>query len=349
MKIYAISTLFSGNEMIRQLLKKGVKIDGVICLSNNLSGIDISGYESPVELCRQYDIELIQLDSYSLKMDVDKKNLENLDIDIALILGWQRLIPEWFLKICKIGAIGVHGSADGIVGGRGRSPQNWALILGKKEFHLAIFFADSGVDSGPIIDSQLILLSEWDDIRTSHLKIGRATVELIHKNLTNGEILRRSCIPQEGEVRYLAQRKPEDGEIDWSRSSLDLYNFVRGLTRPYPGAFSKFKMGILRIWRARPFTELFTNSNEILPGLIVDKFGSGELLISTGNGYLYVDDYEFDIAVGDLMPGDLLESCSYGDQMSRIVKRHFTKFPDMPLAYDLAKHTSEIDEGGNVK
>jgi methionyl-tRNA formyltransferase len=344
MKIYALSTLFSGNEMIRQLLDKGVRIDGVIGLSPGLAGANVSGYESPIELCHRYDVKFIALDSYAMKEPADQLKLKILDIDVVLILGWQRLVPEWFIKLCKIGAIGVHGSAYGITSGRGRSPQNWALIFGKKEFHLSIFYADVGVDSGSVIDSQLIPLSEWDDIRTSHLKIGRTTVELIFRNLTSGRILAKDCARQEGSVRYLPQRKPEDGEIDWSRSSLDLYNFVRALTRPYPGAYSKFKGGILRIWRGRPFTDLLIDPGHVLPGLIVDRFESGELLVSTGDGYFYIDDYEINVEGSCLMRGDILESCSFTSQMCLIANRHIVKFPEMPLADDLTKYIDRSNE-----
>lgn len=338
MKIYALSTLSSGNEMIRQLLDKGVRFDGVIGLCPGVAGANVSGYESPIELCRRYDVKFIALDSYAMKEPADQLKLKIIDIDVVLILGWQRLVPEWFINLCKIGVIGVHGSAYGITSGRGRSPQNWALIFGKKEFHLSIFYADVGVDSGSIIDSKLIPLSEWDDIRTSHLKIGRTTVELIFRNLTNGKILAKDCVGQEGSARYLPQRKPEDGEIDWTRSSLDLYNFVRALTRPYPGAFSKFKGGVVRIWKGRPFTVLPIDSEIFLPGLIIDKFESGELLVSTGDGYFYIDDYEVNVDGGCLMQGDILESCSFKNQMRLIANRHIAKFPEMPLAHDLVKY-----------
>jgi methionyl-tRNA formyltransferase len=333
MRIYAVSTMFNGNEMIRQLRAQGIAITGVIGLDEAVSTEGISGYENPRAICEREGMEFIPLQSYGMHSDADKALLAATDIDVALVLGWQRLVPDWFLQQCRKGAIGVHGSADGITGGRGRSPQNWALILGKTDFHLSIFFADPGVDSGPVIDSTSIPLSPWDDIRSSHLKIGRATVNMLVRNFANGNIANHICQPQKGDVRYLPQRKPEDGEIDWRRSAQEIYNFVRALTHPYPGAFSAMGEGQIFFWRVRPFVE------QALPeapaGTIIDIFEQGELLIATGKGAVMVDEYGLSDGAQKPVRGMRLPSVDFMQQMRGIAQRHKSRYPDMPLIQQL--------------
>lgn len=328
--IYAVSTMFNGNEMIRQLIARGVPVKGVIGLAGQVPAEGISGYESPEALCHAHGLEFIPMQSYNLMDAADKARLADTNIDVALILGWQRLVPQWFLERCSRGAIGVHGSADGITGGRGRSPQNWALILGKKEFHLSIFFADPGIDAGPVIDSQAIPLSPWDDIRSSHLKVGRATVEMLVRNFANGNILARKAVPQQGTVRYLPQRKPEDGALDWRRGTIEIDRFIRGLSRPYPGAFSAYDGGTLRIWKARPFPETLGLKPQT-PGTVIDRFIEGELLIQTGDGLLFVEDYSFAENSAPLAAGTVLRSVDYAEQIAGIVARHYARYPDLPL------------------
>lgn len=330
LSIYAVSTMFNGNEMIRQLLARGIPLRGVVGLGDGAKTSDISGYESAEPLCRAHQLEFLPMESYSLSSSADRDRLANTAMDVALILGWQRLVPAWFLKDCRIGAIGVHGSAEGITGGRGRSPQNWALILGKDEFHLSIFFADPGIDSGPVIDSQSIPLSNWDDIRTSHLKVGRATVDMLVRNFLNGNIGMRRSTPQSGEVRYLPQRKPEDGAIDWRRGTLEIDRFVRALTRPYPGAFSRYPGGTIQIWKARPFPETFADI-PFAAGTVVDRFSEGEFLIHTGDGLLFVDDYSMVEGSVPLVRGMTLESAVYEEQTAAIVARHYARYPHLPL------------------
>ena len=41
---------------------------------------------------------------------------------------------------------------------------------------------------------------------------------------------------QEGS--YFGGRKPEDGRIDWSKPAVQVYNLVRAVAPPYPGAFT---------------------------------------------------------------------------------------------------------------
>ena len=52
---------------------------------------------------------------------------------------------------------------------------------------------------------------------------------------------------------YFGGRTPEDGRIDWSRPAREIFNLVRAVTRPYPGAFTDLGDGRrLIVWWARP-------------------------------------------------------------------------------------------------
>ncbi len=58
--------------------------------------------------------------------------------------------------------------------------------------------------------------------------------------------------PQEGASSYYGGRKPEDGLIDWAKSAMAIYNLVRAVTHPYPGAYTFFGGRKLFIWKAVP-------------------------------------------------------------------------------------------------
>ncbi len=45
------------------------------------------------------------------------------------------------------------------------------------------------------------------------------------------------------------KRRPADGKIDWSCSAVDLYHFIRGITRPFPGAFAHMAGETVYLWR----------------------------------------------------------------------------------------------------
>lgn len=243
--------------------------------------------------------------------------LEDVKADMIFVLGWSRLLTQSRIDRCQA-CVGMHGSAHGITGGRGRSPQNWAIMLGHEWFSISIYALDAGADSGPVYDTRLVPIAPTDDIRTLHYRVSMATAEMLIEGWHSGRFHYGHSIPQEGEPRYLPQRRPEDGAIDWSLSTEQIHNFVRALTRPYPGAFS----GGVRIWRGRPF------DGSGVPGEVLDRLKSGELLVATGDGAYLVDDWEGEAP-------DVLESVDSFEQMRRIIDRHLSKYPNRPLADEI--------------
>jgi len=334
MNIYILNTLAIGQDTSLLLLKQ-LDIRGIIGLSERQPGDAISDYLYQKEFCKKTGVDFVEASSYTLSDERDKAKLLSLDIDVLIITGWQRLLPDWLIQHCKLCIIGSHGSPFGITQGRGRSPQNWALILGAKEFYISIFKIDKHIDSGDIIDTQKFPLTLFDDIRTSYYKVSWLTAHMIAENIKNGNIARgQFTLQKETHASYFPQRLPEDGQIDWHRSSIDIYNFIRALTKPYPGAFSKCGQSVLKIWKAIPFEVKEAGSAE--PGEIVKIFNKGELLIKTGDGFILASEYEAkDNAV--LTEGLILESLPFKENMERIIRRHRTKYPELRISDEILK------------
>lgn len=332
MNIYILNTLDTGLDTVN-ILKKELDIKGMIGLSERNPGDTISGYRYMNSYCKDSGFDFVEVQSYVLAKPQDKSLLLSLDIDILIVCGWQRLIPAWLIEHCNICVIGAHGSMHGITKGRGRSPQNWALILGAKEFYISIFKIDPGIDSGDIIDTRKYELTVFDDIRTSYYKVCFLVARMIIENINSGKIKAGKFSRQEGESTYLPQRLPEDGQLDWNRTASEIYNFVRALTAPYPGAFT-FKDGIkLSIIKGRPFC-----CDDILssqPGEIVKIFSDGNFLVRTADAFLLVEEYILEDNNVILAENDVLFSCNYKKQMQTIISRHQEKYPDLPLCSDI--------------
>lgn len=60
--------------------------------------------------CEKDNIEFIGIDTYNMNKEDDVKKLKELQRDILLFLGWQRLILEWHINKVKIECIGRHAS-----------------------------------------------------------------------------------------------------------------------------------------------------------------------------------------------------------------------------------------------
>src|SRR5260370_31327521 len=69
-------------------------------------------------------------------------------------------------------------------------------------------------------------------------------------------MIRRGILPRkkqdDSQATVMQKRRPEDGLIDWRRSTREIYNWVRALAQPYPGAFSFLNGERVWIWEARP-------------------------------------------------------------------------------------------------
>lgn len=320
------------------LISKEVTVNGVIGLASPKRVESIAGYVDVEPFCRQHGLSHVPVRSYSLRDDGDRELLEGLDIDVLLVAGWQRLVPDWLIRHCRVGAVGCHGSADGITRGRGRSPQNWALLLGKEQFEIALFFLDAGVDSGAVIDSRTFPLGEHDDIRTSYCKASWCVAEMFLEALETGRLLHRDAKSQDDEeAYYLPQRLPEDGAIDWWRSTREICNFVRALTRPYPGAFTPVDGGRLILWAARPF-DTGSSPARGTPGEVLAVLAGGELVVATADGALLVDDYTVPASDPELpRQGALLPSTPFSEQLARIIERHRAKYPTLRVAEELER------------
>lgn len=330
MNIYLLNATINGKILSEVLCDQG-KIKGLITLNQD-SANQSSEYYNYTEFCNKRGIECIELKSYGIHDKSDKAKLQGLEIDLLIIASWQRLIPEWLINHCTIGVIGAHGSHEGIENGRGRSPQNWAILTGQKSFSLSIFWIEAGVDNGNIIDTVEFEYLPTDTILASYVKVNLYKAKMILKNLENGRIEQKQGKPQKKEGLFLPQRVREDGKIDWNRDSRDISNMVRALTKPYPGAYTTFNHENIFIWSALPIIvddEIYSNySCGCILSLLNDSF-----LVKCSSNLLLVDNYESNVKLQEYM---VFESVNYVQQIKEIIDRHNKKYgtPISPLILD---------------
>ncbi|SDK52968.1 Formyl transferase, C-terminal domain [Maridesulfovibrio ferrireducens] len=331
-KIAILNTLSSGVDIFNVVSDK-LNVSAIIGLSSSVKKDGVSGYIDQESLCKESGVELIEIFDYSLSAAEDKEKLLGYDIDILLVAGWQRLIPDWLIDHCKICAVGVHGSPYGITEGRGRSPQNWALILGKEEFSLSIFEITPGIDDGAIIKSCTFEISPFDTISSMQHKVARLTAKMFIDSVLDGAISSRHFAEQEGEAKYLPMRRPEDGEIDWNLSSVAICDFIKALSHPYPGAYSYCGEIKTIFYAAVPFS--CSEEYSCPAGTVIQIFTNADLLVKTGDGAVLVVDYIVSEAQLSALNTKVFSSANSAEQYKRIISRHKEKHPDLDLASDI--------------
>ncbi len=283
-------------ECMSELLADGFSLDLLVTLTPEQGKrFQVAGYMDLTPFARENSIPVYHPESYSLKKSQDEQHLIAEKIDCLLVIGWQRLIPPWWLKNLAAGAFGMHGSPEPLPRGRGRSPLNWSLLEGKTSFLTHLFRYDEGVDSGQVLAVEKFDINAWDDCESLHFKNRIAMNRLLRQHLP--QILEGTATyqaqPTDIEPTYFPKRTAEDGRIEWMNMSMTtLHNHVRCQTKPFPGAFSYLANSTVPFyfWKAVPFDSRMTYDG-VLPGTVVERFYDDSFVVAVWDGSVRVVDY----------------------------------------------------------
>jgi methionyl-tRNA formyltransferase len=162
--------------------------------------------------------------------------LRNAGPDFAIVNSYSmKLWPE-LLSLFPRGGINVHGGL--LPQYRGANPIQWALIHDEREAGVTMHRLADEIDAGPIVDQRRVPVrfeDTWHDVQA---RIAQATESLLADVLPAVlEGAPRATAQDEHLARTFPRRRAEDGRFEWSWRVLDIYNLVRALVAPLPGAF----------------------------------------------------------------------------------------------------------------
>ena len=291
-KLVMVGCAESGYHVIKELLESGFKFDYFVTITKEKAiQANASGYFDFSVLAKKYQIPVYYCEKYALKSHNDIQFFKEQQFDLLIQGGWQRLFPDEILKTFSIGAIGIHGSADFLPKGRGRSPLNWSLIENKKRFIMHYFLINPGIDDGDVFHYEMFDINEWDDIKTLYYKNSMVTLKVLKEYIP--KILNQSVTfyTQKGAPSYYPKRTKEDGHIDWKKPVLEIYNLIRAVTKPYPGAFTNLFNSEITVWKAQPF-DTRIDDIEFNSGQVIQTFENGDFIVKCGDGLLLVTEYD---------------------------------------------------------
>ena len=171
------------------------------------------------------------------------RDLEALRPDFLLCFSYSMLLGPEVLALPRHGAINIHGGL--LPAYRGANVVNWVLIEGASETGVTAHYMTARIDAGDIVMQEKVAIDRDDTALTLKTKLddtGFRILERLHRAICAKEALPRR--PQdESKARHYKRRKPEDGRIDWRCSNEQIYNLVRALVAPWPGAFFYDRLG----------------------------------------------------------------------------------------------------------
>ena len=238
------------------------------------------------------------------------EEIKALNPDLLCVVAYGKILPKELLDIPKYGAINVHGSL--LPRYRGAAPIQWAVLNGDKKTGVTTMFMDIGMDTGDMILKEETEIGEdettgelWDRLSKIGAKLLIKTIEKIeaipdkeNKNLE--EIKKLVGAEKQGENFTLAPMlEKEMAKIDWSKTSREIKNLVRGLN-PIMGAYSFLDGKKIKFWKIDIITieelekifpeikEYESRMKKLEPGTIAFADNKKGIFIKTGDSFIKV-------------------------------------------------------------
>ena len=235
------------------------------------------------------------------------QELKELNADLQIVVAF-RMLPEIVWSMPPKGTFNLHASL--LPKFRGAAPINWAIINGETETGVTTFFLQQEIDTGNIILQQKEPIFPTDnvgDLYARLMKIGAEltlkTVQKIEKNDIQPQI-------QTGTPTHAPKIFRETCQINWNKTSKEIYDFVRGLS-PYPAAWTTIKGKNCKIYVTEIATEIVAENidnldensesnsyQNIVKNLIIGDFfitkNNKNMFFKTANGFLKIKELQLE-------------------------------------------------------
>jgi methionyl-tRNA formyltransferase len=183
---------------------------------------------------------------------LDSKAIERVSAaraDALVVAAYGLILPPALLCAAPHGALNIHASL--LPRWRGAAPIQRALLEGDAHTGISIMKMDAGLDTGPILAQQRVVIAADDDAGTLHDKLAGLGAEMIVACLADFEHGRAREMPQPAAgATYARKIEKRETLLDWSLPAAVLERSVRAF-RPAPGAMLKLQDGWCKVWHAR--------------------------------------------------------------------------------------------------
>lgn len=229
---------------------------------------------SPVkEVAIKYDIPVFQPE----KIRSNYADILALEPDIIVTCAYGQIIPKAILDYPKYGCINVHASLLPKL--RGGAPIHHAIMDGYHKTGITIMYMDEAMDSGDIISQRETEITDYDTMESLHDRLSVMGKELLLDTLPSIiDGTAKRVVQKNDEVTYAYNIKREEEYLDFSKTSLELFNQIRGLS-PFPGCSCVIDDKEFKVYMAR-IEKIDTSKNTSGQILHIYKDGIG---IATGD------------------------------------------------------------------
>jgi methionyl-tRNA formyltransferase len=208
--------------------------------------------------------------------------------DVAVVVAYGRILSKSYLSAFKMGCINVHFSL--LPKYRGAAPVNWAIVKGEEKTGITTMQMDLGLDTGDILlQSETVINKDENAIQLMD-RLAHSGAQLLAETLENYENI--TPLAQNNDLATFAPlMSKDDGLIDWSKSSQEIVNQIRGF-QPFPKSFTTYQGTKLTLWEAAISENPETLEQASKTGEIIMAHGD-DLIINCGeNTFVNIDELQ---------------------------------------------------------
>ncbi|MCK3832602.1 MULTISPECIES: bifunctional UDP-4-amino-4-deoxy-L-arabinose formyltransferase/UDP-glucuronic acid oxidase ArnA [Pseudomonas] len=219
-------------------------------------------YGSVAQLCARHGIPVHAPEDANHPLWVER--IAKLNPEYIFSFYYRNLLSEPLLATARKGAFNLHGSL--LPKYRGRAPANWVLVNGETETGVTLHRMVKRADAGAILAQQKVSIDRTDTGLSLHAKLRDAATALLRDALPQLALGKLTETAQdENQATYFGRRTAADGKLDWKKPAEQLFNLVRAVTQPYPGAFCAVGEHKLIVWQA----DVVKGNDGLAPGRVI--------------------------------------------------------------------------------
>ncbi|WP_263596544.1 formyltransferase family protein, partial [Pseudomonas fluorescens] len=143
---------------------------------------------------------------------------------------------------------------------------NWVLVNGETETGVTLHRMVKRADAGAILAQQKVTIERTDTGLSLHAKLREAATALLRdalQQLAQGKLIETA--QGHSKATYFGRRTAADGKLDWKKPAEQLFNLVRAVTQPYPGACCAVGEHKLIVWQA----DVVKGNEGLAPGRVI--------------------------------------------------------------------------------
>jgi methionyl-tRNA formyltransferase len=211
--------------------------------------------------------------------------LRPLDLDVAVVVAFGRILPKELLELPRLGCLNVHASL--LPRWRGAAPIQRAVLAGDHETGVCIMQMDEGLDTGPVhrrVVTPIAPLETSGQLFDRLSQLGADALESFLRALPDVP----PPTPQPGEgMTHAAKLEKHEGATDFTRPAKSVVDHVRGMD-PWPSATARLRDDVLKLFAAERSDR---EAHGAAPGAILAIDDRG-LHVACGEGAIAIRDVQ---------------------------------------------------------